>query len=545
MENARDNDNTDPEEKLSGIYDIFRENVEENRSYPLVIFHGKHVSHYNILTMADSLAESLRTDLSVEKGDMVGIALPLSPQFFTVFIGLQKIGAVAVPLDPDMTNHELGNIMATVKLKSIFLKETTGLDIKKDTGLESVVLTRIQDFLPFEKAVSQTIRGAGKAVKPSDFQVATFRFTDMIYGRRGEPATIDPENDPAVAIISPSRIGRLQAMIFTHAGIIRSASALSTSLPPIKGRFRIATTLPPFVPSAMELSVILPVYLGGTAITVLERSNYYKLFSLCSLFDCDFMLSSPYDLTQLLDEGLPNLAIKSLKGILCSSYLLTAYARDNVSKTYGTHIIEFYGIPEMGGITHIQSTDRTREKPGSPGRPLPGTEAVVLEEKTHESVPRGVTGELYMKGPGMAQRFLPPLTDSEGYYHEGFFDSGDIANMDENGLFHIEERRREALISRGILVSSREIEEVISSVEGVTETAIIGLDNQRGEETIVAIVAAENESNQLSSRIMKACQANLSYYKVPKKIEFRKELPKSMSGKVLKSQLIEGQAAPQ
>lgn len=540
MENPRNvGGGSETRESGSSLYDIFRKNVDENRSYPLVIFHGRHVSHYNILTLADSLAEALKSTLSVGKGDIVGIALPISPQFFVAFIALQKIGGVAVPLDPWMTTREFGNVSTVLKFKSIFIPDTSMIRFEKGDRPESVVVTRIQDFLPFEKSVAYTIRNLGNTVNYSSSGVKMYSFTDLIYGSRGEQVQVDPEKDPSVALISTSRNGKVHAMIFTHSNIMSTASSIAESLPPIKGRFRIATTLPPFAPSAFQFSVILPLFLGGTVTTVLERKNYYRLFHLCSLFDCDFILSSPYDLQRLIDQGLPTLAIKSLRGVLCSSYLLSGDVRDRLSRTYGTHVIEYFGIPEMGGVTHIQSPDRSREKAGSPGRPIPGTEAIILEEKTHKEVSSGVTGELYLKGPGMASTFLPPIPDEESFFHEGYFDSGDLAMVDENGIYFIEERRRDAILSKGVFVNSGEIEDVIAGVPGVKETAVIGIENGKGDQDIIAVVSAESEDRALVSRITRTCREELSSQKIPARIEFRRELPKSMSGRVLKSQLTD------
>ncbi len=527
------------------IYDLFQRNVEANRSNPIIIFHGRHVSYHVMLSMVDSLAESLRKKMEISKGDSIGIALPLSPQFLAVFLATQKIGAVAVPLDPGMTVFEFRNIMSIVRLKAIFVPDTLHFQPGNSDGLNYLVTTRLQDFLPFESSVLYTARNLGNAgrVKPEGFQI--FRFTDLIYDARGDSVVTDPVKDRAIALISPSRSGELQAMYFTQHNVISSAEAISKSFTKLKGRFKIATTLPPFLPGSLQLSVVLTIFLGGTVTTVMGRDNYYRLFFLCSLFDCDYILTSPYDIGRILEEGLPNLAIRSMKGMLCSSYLLNPELRETIEKRYGTRIIEYYGIPEMLGITHFQSQDRSKEVSGSPGNTIPGVEARILEERTHEPVPEGTTGELFLRGPGLSTEFSPPVADPSEYYMDGFLDSGDLARMDETGIFIVEDRRREAIVSRGILISSREIEQIIAGVEGVSEVAVVGIGNNKGEEEIIAVVSAAQESPGLTGKILKACRTKLSSYKVPKKIEFRKELPKTMSGKVLKRQIIEEHTAHQ
>ena len=529
----------DERQHLNNLYEIFRSKVEPNRSNPLIIFHGKHISYYSILSMADSMAESLREKLGISKGDSVALCLPLSPQFFVSLLALQKIGAVAVPLDPGIKTYELGNVLMLLKFKSAICLSTTGLELNQSQGLESVILVRIQDFLPFEKAVAITARNIGSSAHGISKDLKVFRFTDLIYDMKGEAESTDPQNDPSVGLISASRDGHLQAMMFTSASILESASSIAKSLSQPRARFRISSFLPPFTPASFQFSVVLPILMGGTVITSLERRNYYRTFLLSSLFDCDYMIASPWDLNEILRERIPNMAIKSLKGIITSTYLLSVEARHSIEKIYGTRVIEYYGLPELLGVTHMQPHDRSKQKPGSPGMPIQNVEARILEESTHEEVVQPATGELFIKGPGLFASLLPELEEHGSYFIDGFFDTGDLARMDEDGLYYIEDRRREAITSRGILVSSREIEKLIESVDGVREVAVVGISEETGNEYILAVVSSEAEGDTLISRIMQACRKSLSPYKIPRKIEFRKELPKSMSGKVLKRQIIE------
>ncbi len=523
----------------NNLYEIFRANVEPNRSDPLVIFHGKHVSYYSLLSMVDSMAESLKSRLNISKGDSVAICLPLSPQFFITFLALQKIGGVAIPLDPDIKTYELHNIMGLLKLKSVVCLNTTGLVIDQGQGIESVVLVRLQDFLPFEKSVAFTAKSLGKSASGISKELNVFRFTDLIYEAKGEGTFIDPEKDISVGFISASRSGDLQAMFFTASNLLESASSISKAMPQAKGRFKIASFLPPFLPASFQFTVTLPILLGGTVLTSVTREDYYMTFFTSSLYDCEYMLASPWDLSEILEERIPNMAIKSLKGIITETYLLNRRIRQEIEKRYGTRVLEYYGVPEMLGVTHMQLIDRAKQKPGSPGIPIPNVQAKLLEEKSHREASPPAIGELYLKGPGLFTSLVPLLPDNSQYFLDGYFDSGDLASIDEGGLYHIEGRVRKAITSHGIMVSSHEIEKVIEGVEGVKEVAVVGVTEETGNEYILAVVSSESEVDGLDSRIMQACRKSLSRFKVPRKIEFRKELPKSMSGKVLKMQIID------
>ena len=523
----------------NNLYEIFRANVEPNRSDPLIIFHGKHVSYYSVLSMVDSMAESLKSRLNISKGDSVAICLPLSPQFFVTFLALQKIGAVAVPLDPDIKTYELHNILGLLKLKSVVCLSTTGLVIDQGHYIESVVLVRLQDFLPFEKSVAVTAKSLGKSASGISKELKVFRFTDLIYETKGEATFIDPEKEISVGLISASRSGDLQAMLFTASNLLESASSISKSLPQAKGRFKIASFLPPWVPASFQFSVTLPILMGGTVLTSIAREDYYTAFFTSSLYDCEYMIASPWDLSEIIREKIPNMAIKSLRGIITGTYLLNGEIRQGIEKIYGTRVLEYYGIPEMLGVTHMQPNDRAKQKPGSPGIPIPKVEARLLEEKSHQEVSPAAIGELYLKGPGLFTSLVPELPGDSQYFLDGFFDSGDLASMDVDSLYHIEGRMREAITSHGIMVSSHEIEKLIGGVEGVKEVAVVGVAENTGNEYILAVVSSESEGDGLSNKIMQACRKSLSKYKVPRKIEFRRELPKSMSGKVLKRQIID------
>ncbi len=523
----------------NNLYEIFRANVEQNRSNPLIIFHGKHVSYYSVLSMVDSMAESLKSKVNISKGDSVAICLPLSPQFFVTLLALQKIGAVAVPLDPDIKTYELHNILGLLKLKSVVCLSTTDLVIDQGHYIESVILVRLQDFLPFEKSVAVTAKTLGKHASGISKELKIFRFTDLIYEAKGEGTLVDTEKDISVGLISASRSGDVQAMLFTASNLLESASSISKSLPQSKGRFKIASFLPPWVPASFQFSVTLPILMGGTVITSVRREDYYMNFFTSSLYDCEYMITSPWDLSEIISEKIPNMAIKSLKGIITGTYLLNGEIRQGIEKIYGTRVLEYYGIPEMLGVTHMQPNDRAKQKPGSPGIPIPKVEARILEEKSHQEVSPAAIGELYLKGPGLFTLLVPELPGDSQYFLDGFFDSGDIASIDEDGLYRIEGRMREAITSHGIMVSSHEIEKLIGGVEGVKEVAVVGVAENTGNEYILAVVSSESEGDGLSNKIMQACRKSLSKYKVPHKIEFRRELPKSMSGKVLKRQIID------
>ena len=536
LHREKDEDPTLPEPSL---YQVFRKNAEKNKSHPLIIYHGRHVSYYSILSMVDSMAESLRKRFSIEKGQNIGIALPLSPQFFISFLAAQKIGAVAVPLDHGINSHELEEILSVCEIKVLICSTKTSLKIGGSAGIKAIILTRLQDFLPFEKAVLTTSRSGFRKSYSFHESIELADFNDFIYEPAVELSDTNAECEAAAMMFSPSRNGDLSGLIFSSSNILSSAQGISRNLLPAKGRFRIASMLPVFTTAGFQFSVTLPIFLGGTVICTFERSNYGRLLRFCSLFDCDYIIASPYDLNQMLENKVANQGIRSLKGVFSNSYLLSREVRETFEKNYGTPVIEYYGIPELLGVSHMQSADRSKRKPGSPGLPLYGVEARIIDESTGDTIQSGSRGTLLVRGPQLMLRYCSGEEDGSVYFKDGFFDSGDLARVDHDGQYFIEDRKREAISSNGILVSPHEIEGAIATVEGIREVAVIGIDNGKGNEEITAIISPGKTKATGESKLKETCSIMLSPYKRPKRYDFRDELPKSMAGKILKRQLLE------
>ena len=529
-------------EGIESLYSILKQSESAGTSYPLIIYHGKHVTYHSILSMVDSMAETLRGKFSVQKGDRVGIALPLSPQFIISFFAAAKIGAVAVPMDHLLTTWEMETVVKFTGIRVLVAVYTADVALKPDTGISGVVLTRLQEFLPFEKAVSVTAGQIARTTKLNRSGVKSAWFSEMIFEPKGEQEEVDLRNDPAVIFVFPSIDGDLRGITYTGRNLITSVAGMRDNMLIPKRRFRIASSTPVFSPSGFQLSVMLPVVLGGTVICAYERNDYERIGRLCSLFDCDYVCGMPNDIYRMADEKIPLQGAKSLKGALTPAYLMNGGIREMFEKAFNVPVLEYYDLAEMSGITHMQPADRNLRKQGSVGKPLSGVITRIVDETTGKEVEAGKTGLLLIGGEQVTRGYIPPQGTEENFT-DGFLRTGDMGFTDEDGFLYIKDFRREFLVSHDVIVSAREIENFLRQVDGVADAAVIGVDTGKGDQEIIAVVEPQKDRKVSVEGLREACSSRLSMEKVPSSFEIRDALPKSMAGKVLKRILIEERTA--
>ena len=523
---------------IRSIYSILHDAESHNTSFPIIIYHGKHVTYHSLLSMADSMAETLRKKFSVKKGDRIGIALPLSPQFMVTFFAAMKIGAVAVPMDHLLTTWEMENVIHFTGIKVLVAVYTADITVKQESGISGIILTRLQEFLPFEKTVSVTAGQIAKSVKLATTGVTTAWFSEMIFEPRGEEEQVDLDADPAVMFVFPSIDGDLRGITYSGSNLLNSIAGMRENLRIPKRRFRIASSTPVFSPSGFQLSVMLPAVLGGTVICAYERNDYERLARLCSLFECDYVCGMPNDIYSMADENVPLQGSKSLKGALCPSYLMNDGIRSMFQEKFKVPVLEYYDVPEMTGITHMQPADRNQIRQGSAGRPLRGVTQKIVDEATGEDLEHGKVGLLLLGGNQITRGYFP-AEGTEGNFSGNMLKTGDMARIDDDGYLYVTDYHREFLISRDVIVSPVEIEKFLSQVEGVSEAAVIGLDTGQGDQKIVAVVVPATGKDVSIDKLREVCESRLSKEKVPAEFHLRDSMPKSISGRTLKRILIE------
>ncbi|KKU36702.1 MAG: Long-chain-fatty-acid-CoA ligase [Candidatus Azambacteria bacterium GW2011_GWF2_46_32] len=233
--------------------------------------------------------------------------------------------------------------------------------------------------------------------------------------------------------------------------------------------------------------------------------------------------------------------LKSIKYCISGAGPLHQEVQEKFESITGAMVVEGYGLSEASPVTHVNPFSRISRKIGSIGLPLPGTDAKIVDLETGSELGPNQPGELLIKGPQVMQGYWHKPEETAETLKDGWLHTGDIAVMDENGFFNIVDRKKDMIKTGGENVYPREVEEVLFRHPKIKEAVVVGLPDPekfRGEIIKAYIILKENES-PCEQEILNFCSRELAKFKIPRIIEFRKELPKTIVGKVLRRVLVE------
>jgi long-chain acyl-CoA synthetase len=231
--------------------------------------------------------------------------------------------------------------------------------------------------------------------------------------------------------------------------------------------------------------------------------------------------------------------MQSIKYCISGAAPLPAKVQADFEALTHGKLVEGYGLSEAAPVTHCNPlTDQRRN--GSIGLPLPNVEAAIMDHTTGKLLPPGEEGEIVVKGPNIMRGYWKREKETADIFVNGWMRTGDIGKMDEDGYFYIVDRAKDLIIASGFNIYPREVEEVLYAHEAVAEAAVIGIPHEYRGETVAAFVVLKpgfQPDEKTRESILAHCKQNLTAYKVPKTIEFRDSLPKSLVGKVLRREL--------
>jgi len=231
--------------------------------------------------------------------------------------------------------------------------------------------------------------------------------------------------------------------------------------------------------------------------------------------------------------------VNSVKFCISGAAPLPAKVQQDFEQLTGGKLVEGYGLSETSPVTHCNPLNENCVN-GSIGVPLPNVEAMIMHAETGKQLPAGEIGEIMVKGPNVMQGYWNREKETEEIFHDGWMHTGDLGYMDEKGYFYIADRSKDLIVASGFNVYPREVEEVLYRHEAIEEAAVVGVpDEYRGENVAAVIVLkpAFTASDEVRASIVAYCKHELTGYKVPKVIEFRETLPKSLIGKVLRREV--------
>jgi len=517
------------------------------RQYPeriALICEGFKVSYRRLNEMASRLAACLST-WGVGKGDRVAILLPNVIPCVVSYYATLKMGAVAVMCNPQHTDRELlfhFQDSAATALITLDLLADRMIALRPQTQLNQIIHTSFGDYLPLAANLLFPLSAARKGLTARVRPVKNvYRWKNVLSNSSA------PHRHPGVSMDDLAMIqytggttGVAKGVMLTHANLSFQIQQIDAWFPQFTGKDEIILGALPFFHSfGLTCSMNNAIFAGWTNILI-PSPRPEKLLTAIRKYRPTFAPLVPTMYIALLNH--PNIrktSITCIKGCFSGSAPLPLEVIRKFEGLTGAAISEGFGLTEAAPITHANPFNGVR-KVGSVGLPLPDTDCriVDLEEGTTD-VPVGQSGELLVRGPQVMKGYWNNPQETAMTLNDGWLFTGDIARMDEDGYFYIVDRKKDMVISGGHNVYPREIEEVLYSHPKIKEACAIGLTHpSRGEQIKVFVVPVENESIR-AEELFEYCQTRLADYKLPTQFEFRKDLPKSNVGKILRNVLRE------
>ncbi len=524
------------------VYEILDESARRYPDRVLSIFFGKEITYGKMKDLSDRFAYSLMS-LGVGPGKNVAMLLPNSPAFLISYYGILKTGASAVPLNPLYTTHELEYHLSdsgadTLVTIPMFLDKVAPLPEK--TPLRRIIYAYLADFLPFPLNLAQKVREFPSVMRAKRSSRADFyNFSDML--RNPPPSDFRPvkvnPRDMAIMIYSGGTTGIAKGIMLSHYAVVANAHMIRTwgDLNPDE---RMMAVLPFFHGYGMNVTMNAPI-LAGMSIVMLPRFSARQTARTIHRYRPTVTAAVPTMLVALSSlDDIDRYDFSSLKAVWVGAAPLTRAIKENFEKKTGGRAIEGYGLTEA--VTAIMANPyRGKHKVGSIGLPFPDVDARIVSIETGEDLPPGEKGEIVLRTPTMMMGYHGMPDKTAEAIRDGWLYTGDIGYMDEEGYFYITDRKKDLIIVGGFNVFPREIDELIYRHPKVKEGITVGVpDDFLGERIKVFIVLKEGET-ATEEEFMEYFREHLVKYKVPSEIEFRKELPKSAIGKILRRVLRE------
>ena len=526
---------------------LMEEAFKKNAAKVAYSFMGKDVSFAETDSLSLAFGAYLQT-LGLAKGDRVAIMMPNVPQYPIAVAAILRAGLVVVNVNPLYTPRELEHQLKDSGAKAIVIIENFATTLEQciaATPVKHVVLCTVGDRLGLLKGalVNYVVRNVKKVVPAFNLPKAV-RFNEAL--AQGTRATLKRPDikptDVAVLQYTGGTTGVSKGAVLLHSNVIANVlqseawnmpamASLQAGVQPVY-----VCALPLYHIFAFTVNMMLGMRTGGKNIlipnprdipAVLKELTKHKVHSFPAVNTLFNGLANHPDFNTV---DWSQLKISLGGGMAVTS----AVAKLWLEKT-GCSICEGYGLSETSPSASCNPTN-SKAFTGTIGVPIPGTWFKLLDDDGNE-VPKGQPGEIAIKGPQvMAGYWQRPDETANVMTADGYFKSGDVGILDDNGFFKIVDRKKDMILVSGFNVYPNEIEDVVGKLDGVMECACVGVADEKSGEAVKLVIVKKTES-LTEAHVRAFCKENLTGYKQPKVVEFRAELPKTPVGKILRREL--------
>jgi long-chain acyl-CoA synthetase len=536
--------------EFASLHDFLEKSFSKYRSLPAFTNMGHSISFGELDQLSRYLGAWLQKNAGLSKGDRVAVMMPNVIQYAIAVAAILRAGLTVTNVNPLYTPRELEHQLKDSGAKAIIIVENFARTLEKvrhNTQVKIVVVTAIGDMLPTPRRqlVNFVIRKVKKMVPEWNIPDAVSFHKAL---KEGKWQTMDEpgldHDDIAFLQYTGGTTGIAKGAMLTHrniiANLLQARAWLSSTVE--EGQAVVITPLPLYHIFSLTANFFAFTLMGGNNILItnprdmagfikeLKKHKFTVITGVNTLFNG--LLHTP---------GFEEVDFSHLGVTLGGGMAVQRAVAERWKEVTGKPLIEAYGLTETSPAACINPLTNT-EYNGSIGLPISSTDVSIRDEDGNE-LPLGSVGEICIRGPQvMAGYWNRPDETAKVMLEGGWFRSGDMGRMDEDGYVYIEDRKKDMILVSGFNVYPNEIESYVVTHPAVLEAAAVGVPDEKSGESVKLFVVLRAGHSATDKELIDYCREGLTGYKVPRKVEFRKELPKTNVGKILRRELRDGQA---
>ncbi len=486
------------------VPDLFLSTVENHSDRTAVVEGDRRITYRDLDLIVRDLSSFL-TSQRIEKGDRVAVFLPNSVEFVASFFSIASLGAISVPINTAYKEEEVKFYISHSSAKLLLTEDKLRPLAEKATlatGAQVVVIRG--DKTGWLYSENNTLSSAEALIKPEDEAIYLYST-----GSTGKPKRVSRTHFNLIALAD------------NHTGTVGWTE-----------KDRILFTVP--ISHTYGFGNFISAIKVGACLYVLSEFNRNRVIDLIEKESITVFPAVPFMLNVLAETFLPKPRdFSSLKLVISAGAPLSEEIFHKFHNKFGIHPRQLYGSTETGVIS-INLSDNIKDKHNSVGRPVKNVEVRVIKE---DGSPAKVneTGEIAVRSPSMTSGYYGLPEETEKAFRNGFYFTGDLGRIDEEGYIYITGRKKLFINIGGHKVDPQEVENVLLRHPQVREAVVIGIKDGKGEELVKAVIVANDKIE--AKDIYEFCRGRISGFKIPRIIEFRQEIPKSPTGKVLREYL--------
>jgi long-chain acyl-CoA synthetase len=470
---------------------------------------GDDVVTYRDLDESSARVARLLAGRGVQPGQPVAIMLPNVPEYAAVYYGVLRAGGVVVPMNPLLKAREIAYYLG-------------------DSGAPVI--------LAWHPTADEVAAGAAQAGAEA-LMVEPAAFGDLLAGTPPAREVVDrADDDTAVLLYTSGTTGRPKGAELTHGNLTRNVEVTSSDLVEIGPEDVIFGGLPLFHSFGQTVTLNAAISVGAS-LSLLPRFDPRQALALLAEHRATVFVGVPTMYGALL--AVPDrdgYDLSALRVSISGGAAMPVEVLRQFEKAFGCTVLEGYGLSETSPVASFNHPHRER-KAGSIGTPIRGVQMRVVDDSRAE-VPPGEVGEIAIRGHNVMKGYWnKPEATAEVVSADGWFHTGDVGRVDEDGYYYIVDRKKDLIIRGGYNVYPREIEEVLFEHPDVAEAAVIGVPHQQLGEEIAAAVALKPGATVTPDELRAYVKGQVAAYKYPRQVWFVEALPKGPTGKILKREI--------